>query len=128
MVLTSAMRIRGHRCFDHIHKNGIRYHSSYMVLRVAQAKSELMKSHKRPYRTNSCRCAVAISSKVSKKSVIRNRFRRTLHEHLKARLSESPKSKEKWALISLKPTCSLEKTNEMLAECDRLLSSAGLFS
>ena len=37
------MRLRGHRCFDHLHRNGRRLHGTHMVLRLADARSSLLK-------------------------------------------------------------------------------------
>ncbi len=126
MVLPRQMRIKGHRCFDYLHKVGARYHGPNMVLRVAKANFDLQRSHKVFRSSDSCRCAVAISSKVSKKAVIRNRLRRLFHDHLQLKLSESRGSRNNWALISLKPNSSSQETSQLMEECDKLLRKAGL--
>ena len=41
MVLPKHMRLKGHRCFDFIYKEGSRYYGSSMVLRVAKANTKL---------------------------------------------------------------------------------------
>ena len=37
MVLPASMRLRGHRCFNHLHRRGKRFHSTLMVLRTVSA-------------------------------------------------------------------------------------------
>ena len=126
MVLPRSMRLQGHKCFDHLHRSGSRYHSQSMILKVAKAKNQLLKPSKFIHKEISCRCAVAISNKVSKKAVIRNKLRRILHQHLRSRLAEKKQLSNKWALLSLKPkSISLEHLS-LLQECDKLLNEAGL--
>jgi ribonuclease P protein component len=71
-----------------------------------------------------CRCAVVISSKVSKRAVIRNRLRRLLHDHLREHFERSFQHSSTWVLISLKPGAEV-KDAPVLEECDRLLQQAG---
>lgn len=40
MVLPKHMRLKGHRCFDFIYKEGSRFYSSSMVLRVTDANKK----------------------------------------------------------------------------------------
>ena len=126
MVLPKHMRLKGHRCFDFIYKEGSRYYGSSMVLRVAKANTKLLvkgiESEIRP----SIKCAISISNKVSKKSVTRNKLRRLFHQHMSLRLSNICIEKEVWAFISLKPSCMKNSTNTLLRECDKLFNKAGL--
>ena len=66
MVLPKHMRLKGHRCFDFIYKEGSRFYSPSMVLRVTKANTKLefkgINSKIRP----SIKCAVSISNKVAK--------------------------------------------------------------
>ncbi len=126
MVLPQSMRIKGHRCFDHIYRQGLRFHGNSMLLRVAKAKPQLLRTASINRGIKSCRCAVAISSKVSKKAVIRNRLRRLIHNHLKQRLYSLDQNFEHWALISLKPNSNSTQPFPLLEECDKLLKQAGL--
>ena len=124
------MRLRGHRCFDHIHRTGRRLHGTHMVLRLADARSSLLKrssfqADQLATTSRQCRCAVVISGKVSKRAVVRNRLRRQLHTHLRARLGDQPSLSRHWVLLSLKPGAA-EATTLLLEECDRLLKDAGL--
>ena len=126
MVLPKTMRLQGHRCFDYLYREGIRYHESSMLLRVAKAAPRLSKSKSHQSSSKACRCAIAISSKVSKKAVVRNNLRRIFHKHLRDRLSEVSEHANKWALFSLKPSSSNKQPALLLKECDRLLLKAGL--
>ncbi len=126
MVLPRSMRIKGHRCFDHLHRAGIRYQSPSMLLRVVKARNSLLKGHNQNFIEQNCRFAVAISSKVSKKAVIRNRLRRLLHNHLRLRFLGETHSCNIWALLSLKPTSLNKEPLKLLEECDQLLRNAGM--
>jgi len=127
MVLPRGMRIKGYRYFDYIHKSGVRYNSSSMLLKVATFKANSIKGKPLPSRIiPSCRCAVSISNKVSKRAVVRNHLRRILHKHLKSRLLHRVNFKDNLLLLSLRP-CSLERSHQtLLKEVDILLSKAGL--
>ena len=127
MVLPQSMRLKGHRCFDHLHRDGKRFHGSSMVLRVATAKPHLLKASHRNFKLDSCKCAVSISSKVSKKAVIRNRLRRMIHCHLSKRLFNQSHHVNTWILFSLKPNSSTKEHIPLIQECDLLLRKAGLF-
>jgi len=126
MVLPKLMRLKGHRCFDHLYREGFRYHEPSMMLRVVTAAPKLEKSRNLRQKRNTCQCAIAISSKVNKKAVVRNRLRRIIHQHLKSRLYLNSKHSNKWALLSLKPQSSSKDLSVLLKECDRLLFKAGL--
>ena len=126
MVLPKHMRLKGHRCFDFIYKEGSRFYSPSMVLRVTKANKKLqvkgINSNIRP----SIKCAISISNKVSKKSVTRNKLRRLFHHHLSVRLSKIKFDKELWVFISLKPSCIKNSNSTLLKECDKLLTKAGI--
>ena len=126
MVLPSSMRLKGYRCFDHLYRNGIRYYAPSMLLRVVKAEPKLEKIKINQFKLKSCKCAIAISSKVNKKAVIRNRLRRLIHNHLTIRLIKSEEHANKWLLLSLKPQSSSREDKLLLKDCDRLLFKAGL--
>ena len=129
MVLPASMRLRGHRCFDHLHRRGQRFHGALMVLRRVSARHSLLKhSSAAPISgpaATTCRVAVVISNKVSKRAVVRNRLRRQLHDHLRTRFEHAPEHATTWLLVSLKPGAVAEE-HDLLEECDRLLKEAGL--
>ena len=122
MVLPKHMRLKGHKCFDFIYREGERFHSSSMVLRVTKAN----KTPQPKDISSSIKCAISISNKVSKKSVTRNKLRRLFHHHLSDRLSNMVFDNELWAFISLKPTCMKISNSNLLNECDKLLFKAGI--
>ncbi len=125
MVLPSSMRLKGHRCFNHLKRKGLRFHSQSMLLSVAKAKPALLQPQKKDQNSCICRCAVAISTKVSKRAVTRNKIRRIIHDHLRSKLEHSQKGAGHWALFILKPNSSQKKMSPLLDECDTLLTKAG---
>ena len=98
-----------------------------MVLRVVDSRSQLLRSQTKNTKPLSCKCAVAISNKVSKKAVVRNHLRRLLHSHLRHRLENQNQSSNQWALLSLKPSSIDLGQDHLKKECDKLLKKAGLF-
>ena len=126
MVLPRHMRLKGHRCFDFIYKQGTRFYSHSMVLRVTNANTKPQVKGENSKARSSIKCAISISNKVSKKSVTRNRLRRLFHHHLSFRLSKIFFDTETWAFISLKPSCMKNSYSTLLKECDKLLTKAGI--
>ena len=126
MVLPKHMRLKGHRCFDFIYREGARFYSSSMVLRVTKANTKLQTKGVESKIRPSIKCAISISNKVSKKSVIRNKLRRLFHQHLSSKLSNVYFDSEVWAFISLKPSCMKNSNSTLLKECDKLLTKAGI--
>ena len=126
MVLPKHMRLKGHRCFDFIYKEGSRFYSSSMVLRVTKANTKLLTKGIQSQISPSIKCAISISNKVSKKSVTRNKLRRLFHHHLSLRLSNMSFDNEIWAFISLKPSSMKNSDSTLLKECDKLLTKAGI--
>ena len=126
MVLPKHMRLKGHKCFDYIYKKGSRFYSSSMVLRVTNANTKLLSTERESKIKPSVKCAISISNKVSKKSVMRNKLRRLFHHHLSDRLSNMIPESEVWAVISLNPSCMKNSNINLLKECDKLLTKAGI--
>ncbi|MCT0198764.1 ribonuclease P protein component [Synechococcus sp. CS-1325] len=128
MALPPNLRLRGHRTFDRLYRNGRRFHGTWMVLRTLKAEESLLSSSLAAVPTSPLRCAVVISSKVSKRSVSRNRLRRLIHAWLQvhcgsaAALADPPQ----WLLFSLKPGCAEADPEALLGECASLLRKAGL--
>ena len=126
MVLPKSMRLKGHRCFDYLYREGRRYHETSILLRVVKAEPRHYTIKKHQLGVQSCRCAIAISSKVNKKAVIRNQLRRLIHQHLRIRLLGASEHANKWVLFTLKPSSSDKDPDQLLKECDNLLFKAGL--
>ena len=126
MVLPKHMRLKGHRCFDFIYREGFRFHSPSMVLRVTKGNTKLLAKGINSRFSPSIKCALSISNKVSKKSVIRNKLRRLFHQHLSYRLSNIKTNNEIWAFFSLKPSSMQSSNSNLLKESDKLLFKAGI--
>ncbi len=125
MVLPKEMRLKGYKCFEYIHKSSKRYKSPSMTLKVSWSNPKLIKENAAHSGENSCRCAISISNKVSKKAVVRNRLRRLIHNHLRLRLFKKSKFINRWLLLSLNPRCLGKENKVLLEECDKLLLEAG---
>ena len=127
MVLSREHRLRGRFVFDRLYQKGQRHHGRLMVLRCLKAQPELLKPDPRDHSLNSCRLAVVVSSKVSKRSVRRNQLRRLFHSHLTAAVRALPdQASGRWLLISLKPGSAEASDEALLGECSQLLAKAGL--
>ena len=102
MALPKNMRLRGHRTFNYIHKNSITYHGKLMTFKVARSNPEILLTHKVTNTSNNFRVAIAISKKVSKKAVERNKLRRILQEWLLKNIQIINNHKPYWLLVNLK--------------------------
>ena len=127
MALPKAMRLKGHRTFDYIHKNSIKYYGKLMTLKIAKPNEQILISHKITDSLDNLKLAISISKKVSKKSVERNRIRRILQESLLKNFSKNNNHKPYWLLVNLKAGdfCNYEK--ELLKEFQNLIFKSGLF-
>ena len=102
MALPKDMRLKGHRTFDYIHKNSKTYYGKLMTFKVARSNPEILLSHKFTNTSNNFRAAIAISKKVSKKAVDRNKLKRLLHEWLLTNFQKINSHKPYWVLVNLK--------------------------
>ena len=96
------MRLKGHRTFDYIHKNSQKYHGKLMTFKVARSNPEILLSHKFEDTSSNLRVAIAISKKVSKKAVDRNKIRRILQEWILTNIQKINNHKPCWLLVNLK--------------------------
>ena len=102
MALPNKMRLKGHRTFNYIHKNSIKYYGKLMTFKVARPNPEILLSHKLKNNSNHFRVAIAISKKVSKKAVYRNKIRRILQEWLLTNIQKINNHNPYWLLVNLK--------------------------
>ena len=102
MAIPKDMRLKGYRTFNYIHKNSAIYHGKLMTFKVARSKPEILLNHKLKNNSNKFRVAIAISKKVSKKAVERNKLRRILQEWLLANIQKINNHKPYWLLVNLK--------------------------
>ena len=101
MALPKNMRLKGHRTFNYIHKNSIKYYGKLMTFKVAKSNPEILLSHNFRNNSDNLRVAIAISKKVSKKAVERNQIRRILQEWLLTNIQKLNNHKPYWLLVNL---------------------------
>ena len=102
MALPKEMRLKGHRTFNYIHKNSTIYYGNLMTFKVARSNPAILLTHKNKNTSNKVRVAIAISKKVSKKAVERNKLRRILQEWLLKNIQIINNHKPYWLLVNLK--------------------------
>jgi ribonuclease P protein component len=126
MALPKDMRLKGHRTFNYIHKNSIKYYGELMNLKVARSNPEILLSHKLKNTSDKFRIAIAISKKVSKKAVDRNKIRRILQEWLLANIQKINNHKPYWILVNLKCGDFCNDKIKLLEEFQKLMSQSRL--
>ena len=126
MALPKDMRLKGHRTFDYVHKNSIKYHGKLMTFKVAISNPEILLSHKLTNSSNKFRVAIAISKKISKKAVDRNKIRRTLQEWLMSNIQKINNHKPYWLLVNLKYGDFCNDKNKLLEEFQYLMFKSRL--
>ena len=127
MALPKAMRLKGHRTFDYIHKNSVKYHGKLMTFKLARSNPKILISHKNTNSLDNFKIAIAISKKVSKKAVVRNKIRRILQDCLLKNFSQENNHKPYWLLVNLKPVDSCNDKIKLLEEFQQLIFKTGLF-
>ena len=125
MALPKNMRLKGHRTFDYIHKNSLNYYGKLMTFKVARSNPKILLSHKLPDTSNNLRVSIAISKKVAKKSVERNKIRRIFHEWLSSNIKQN-NHKPYWLLVNLKIENSCNDKQILLEEFQNLMLKSGL--
>ena len=126
MALPKDMRLKGHRTFDYIHKNSIKYHGKLMTFKVARSNPEILFSHKLINTSDNLRIAFAISKKVSKKAVDRNKIRRILQEWLLKNIQRINNHKPYWLLVNLKSGDFCNDETKLLEEFQNLMIKSRL--
>ena len=126
MALPKDMRLKGHRTFNYIHKNSIKYHGKLMTFKVARSNPEVLLSHKLTNTSNKFRVAIAISKKVSKKAVERNKLRRILLGWLLTNIQKINNHKPYWLLVNLKFGNFYNDKNKILEEFQNLMFKSHL--
>ena len=126
MALPKRMRLKGHRTFKFIHKNSKKYYGKLMDFKIAKSCPKLLISHKNFTFINNFKLAITVSKKISKKSVIRNRIRRILHEYLLKNYKIKDNRTPYWVLVNLKAGNCYDYETELLKEFQTLLIKTGL--
>jgi len=126
MALPQNMRLKGYRTFNYIHKNSIKYHGQLMTFKVARSNPEILLSHKLRNTSDNLRVAIAISKKVSKKAVDRNKIRRILQDWLLTNIKKVNNHKPHWLLVNLKIGDFCNDKNRLLEEFQNLMFKSRL--
>ncbi len=126
MALPRDMRLKGHRTFNYIHKNSIKYYGKMMTFKVARSNPKILSSHKLSNTSNNLRVAIAISKKVSKKAVDRNKIRRLLQEWLYTNIQKINNHKPYWLLVNLNNEDCCNDKNKLLEEFQKLMLKSRL--
>ena len=126
MALPKDMRLKGHRTFNYIHKNSITYHGKLMTFKIARSNPEILLTHKLTNNSNKFRIAIAVSTKVSKKAVERNKLRRILQEWLLTNIQKINNHKPYWLLVNLKIGDFCNDRSKLLEEFQNLMFKSHL--
>ena len=126
MALPKDMRLKGHRTFNYIHKNSITYHGKLMTFKVARSNPAILLTHKFKSTSNNFRVAIAISKKVSKKAVERNKLRRILQEWLLTNIQKINNHKPHWLLVNLRVGDFYNNETKLLEEFQSLMFKSRL--
>ena len=126
MALPKDMRLKGHRTFNYIHRNSITYHGKLMTFKVARSNPEILLSHKFTNNSNKFRMAIAVSKKVSKKAVERNKLRRILQEWLLKNIKKINNHKPYWLLVNLKIGDFCDDKSRLLEDFQKLMFKSRL--
>ena len=126
MALPKNMRLKGHRTFNYIHKNSIKYYGELMTFKVAKSNQQILLSHNLTNTSNNFRVAITVSKKVSKKAVERNKLRRILQDWLLTNIQKINNHKPYWLLVNLKFGDFCNDKNRLLEEFQNLMFKSHL--
>ena len=126
MALPKNMRLKGHRTFNYIYKYAKKYHGQLMTFRVVKSNPKILLSHKLTNTSNNLRIAFAVSKKVSKKAVVRNKIRRSLQEWLLNNIQKINYHKPYWLLVNLNYVDFCNDKNQLLEEFQSLMLKSRL--
>ena len=97
-----------------------------MTFQVASPNPEILLSHKLKNISNNFRIAIAISKKVSKKAVERNKLRRLLQEWILKNIQKINNHKPYWLLVNLKFGDFCNDKTKLLEEFQNLMFKSRL--
>ena len=120
MALPKAYRLKSRQDFQAVFREGIRRHSSHFTLRALKPALSLENSS--PTALPVTKIGIAISTKVSKRAVVRNKIKRQMTAALHQLL---PKLAPGWRLVLIvKPTTTetVCQTHKFLRELEELLA------
>ena len=126
MALPKHLRLKGHRTFKYLHKNSKKYYGKLIDFKIAKSFPQILISHKNYSSNNNFKIAISVSKKVSKKSVVRNKIRRLLHEYFLKSFKNEYNHIPYWVLVNLKSGGSYDYESELLDEFQTLLFRTGI--
>ena len=126
MALPKQLRLKGHRTFKYLHKNSKKYYGKLIDFKIAKSFPQILISHKNYSSNNNFKIAISVSKKVSKKSVVRNKIRRLLHEYFLKNFKSEHNHIPYWVLVNLKSGVSYDYESELLDEFQTLLFRTGI--
>ena len=97
-----------------------------MTFKVAKSNPEILLSHKFRNTSNNLKVAIAISKKVSKKAVDRNKLRRILQDWLITNIQKINNHKPYWLLVNLRFGDFYNDKNRLLEEFQNLMFKSNL--
>jgi ribonuclease P protein component len=128
VALPKANRLKSRKDFQAVFREGIRRHGSYLTLRALKPLCSINPSlDTATGHLASTQIGVSISTKVSKRAVVRNRIKRQITAALYNLL---PKLSPGWRLVVIvKPTAAESKcvSPQFLQELEQLLAQAEVF-
>ncbi|MBD2363097.1 ribonuclease P protein component [Anabaena minutissima FACHB-250] len=131
MALPKANRLKSRRDFQAVFREGMRRYSSHLTLRALKPssakESSLDTAPKNPINTDcenftSTKIGISVSTKVSKKAVVRNRIKRQIAAALQQLL---PKIAPGWKLVLIVKPAAAESecgSQQFLQELEQLLA------
>ena len=98
----------------------------WLRYKVTTSNPDILLTHKFSNTSNKFRVAIAISKKVSKKAVERNKLRRTLQEWLLTNIQKINNHKPYWLLVNLKIGDFCNDKSRLLEEFQNLMFKSRL--
>ena len=102
------------------------FYGNLMTFKVAKSNPKILLSHKISDTSNNFRIAIAISKKVSKKAVERNKLRRILQDWLLKYIQKINNHKPYWLLVNLKFGDFCNDKSRLLEEFQNLMFKSRL--
>ncbi len=99
-----------------------------MTLKIARSNPKILISHKNIDSLENFKIAIAISKKVSKKAVLRNKIRRLLQDWLFKNFGQVKNHKPYWLLVNLNSGASFNNEIKLLEEFQHLIYKSGLLN
>ena len=97
-----------------------------MTFKVVRSNPDILLTHKLTNNSNKFRISIAVSKKVSKKAVERNKLKRILQEWLLTNIQKINNHKPYWLLVNLKFGDFCNDKSRLLEEFQKLMFKSHL--